>query len=55
MAVGDKDGVLQVFSIKKGDLQYYFKTQPGPEISSLELGGALGNIFNFLFKQNTLL
>jgi len=40
--VGDQDGVLQVFSVKKGDVQIGFKTLPGAGISCLELGGALG-------------
>jgi hypothetical protein len=34
--------VLQVFSVKKGDIQLGFKTLPGASISRLELGGALG-------------
>jgi hypothetical protein len=34
--------VLQVFSVKKGDIQLGFKTLPGAGISRLELGGALG-------------
>ncbi|PSN57277.1 hypothetical protein C0J52_02560 [Blattella germanica] len=41
IAVADQDGVLQVFSVKKGDIQLGFKTLPGPGISRLELGGAL--------------
>lgn len=42
VAVGDQDGVLQVFSVKKGDVSHAFKTLPGKEINRLELGGALG-------------
>ena len=43
VAVGDRDGVLQVFSCKKGaEISHAFKTLPGPEITRLELGGALG-------------
>ncbi len=42
IAVGDRDGVLQVFGTKKGDLGFNFKTLPGKEICRLELGGALG-------------
>lgn len=34
--------MLQVFSVKKGDIQLGFKTLPGASISCLELGGALG-------------
>ena len=36
--------MLQVFSLKKGEIQLGFKTLPGPGISRLELGGALGNV-----------
>jgi Bardet-Biedl syndrome 7 protein len=42
VTVADQDGVLQVFSLKKGDIQIGFKTLPGAGISCLELGGALG-------------
>lgn len=42
VTVADQDGVLQVFSVKKGDIQIGFKTLPGAGISCLELGGALG-------------
>lgn len=42
VAVADQDGVLQIFSVKKGDIQIGFKTLPGAGISRLELGGALG-------------
>ena len=42
IAVGDRDGVVQVFSTKKGELGFNFKTLPGKAITRLELGGALG-------------
>lgn len=42
VTVADQDGVLQVFSVKKGDIQIGFKTLPGAGITCLELGGALG-------------
>jgi Bardet-Biedl syndrome 7 protein len=42
VAIADQDGVLQIFSVKKGDIQIVFKTLPGAGISRLELGGALG-------------
>ena len=44
VAVGDRDGVLQVFSYKKGEVSHAFKTLPSSEITRLELGGALGTI-----------
>lgn len=42
IAIGDQDGVLQVFSIKKDDTQIHFKTLPAEKIQSIQLGGALG-------------
>jgi len=42
VAAADQDGVLQVFSMKKGDIQMVFKTLPGPKITRLELGGTIG-------------
>lgn len=42
VAAGGIDGVLQVFSFKKGEIQMIFKTLPSEKISSLELGGPLG-------------
>lgn len=42
IAAADNDGILQVFSIKKGDMQLHFKTLPGDQISTLRLGGASG-------------
>jgi Bardet-Biedl syndrome 7 protein len=44
VAIGDRGGVLQVFSSKKGEITHAFKTLPGQEITRLELGGALGEI-----------
>ncbi|KAA0187484.1 hypothetical protein HAZT_HAZT007675 [Hyalella azteca] len=41
VAVGDCDGLLQLFSMKRGALQLAFKTVPGKSITRLELGGAL--------------
>ncbi len=43
VAVGDQEGVLQVFNIKKNnDANHVFKTLPGKKITRMELGGALG-------------
>ena len=52
VAIGDKDGVLQVFSSKKGEIHHQFKTLPGPEITRLELGGALGTIKDKIFTAS---
>ncbi|CAH1406799.1 unnamed protein product [Nezara viridula] len=42
VAVGGQDGVLQVFSLKKHEIQFSFKTLPGDPISALQLGGTIG-------------
>ncbi|XP_020863990.1 BBSome complex member BBS7 isoform X2 [Phascolarctos cinereus] len=41
VVVGDQDGVLACFGIKKGEAVPVFKTLPGLKIARLELGGAL--------------
>ncbi|CAG9857898.1 unnamed protein product [Phyllotreta striolata] len=40
VAVADVDGILQVFSVKKDDIQIHFKTLPGPPIASVKIAGA---------------
>lgn len=42
VVVGDQDGVLQVFSIKKEDTQIHFKTLPTDKIITIRLGGVAG-------------
>ncbi|KAK1175356.1 hypothetical protein AOXY_G3052 [Acipenser oxyrinchus oxyrinchus] len=42
VAVADQDGVITCFGMKKGEPVPVFKSLPGPKISRLELGGALG-------------
>lgn len=42
MVVGDQDGVLQVFSIKKEDTQIQFKSLPSDKIIAIQMGGATG-------------
>ncbi|KAJ1216858.1 hypothetical protein NDU88_004457 [Pleurodeles waltl] len=42
VAIGDNDGVITCFGIKKAEAVPVFKTLPGQRISRLELGGALG-------------
>ncbi|XP_059121224.1 Bardet-Biedl syndrome 7 protein isoform X3 [Peromyscus eremicus] len=39
--VGDQDGVVMCFGMKKGEVVPVFKTLPGQKISRLELGGVL--------------
>nr|CAD7256790.1 unnamed protein product [Timema shepardi] len=52
VAVADQDGVLQVFSLKKGEIQLSFKTLPGLGISRLELGGAIGTVQDKIFVSS---
>ncbi|KAJ3657514.1 hypothetical protein Zmor_009310 [Zophobas morio] len=49
VAVADNDGILQIFSVKKEDIQLHFKTLPGPTILSLQLGGAIGSPTDKIF------
>ncbi|KAL1505873.1 hypothetical protein ABEB36_005330 [Hypothenemus hampei] len=42
VAIADSEGILQVFSVKKNDIQLHFKTLPGPPIISLKVAGAAG-------------
>ncbi|ERE90914.1 putative Bardet-Biedl syndrome 7 protein like protein [Cricetulus griseus] len=41
VVVGDQDGVVMCFGMKKGEAVPVFKTLPGQKISRLELGGVL--------------
>lgn len=41
VVIGDQDGVVMCFGMKKGEAVSVFKTLPGPKVSRLELGGAL--------------
>ncbi|XP_044875338.1 Bardet-Biedl syndrome 7 protein isoform X1 [Mauremys mutica] len=41
IVIGDHDGVVTCFGIKKGEAMPVFKTLPGQRITRLELGGAL--------------
>lgn len=49
VAVGDHDGVLQLFSSRKTEISLAFKTSGGPPISCLELGGAFGTVKDKIF------
>ena len=40
--MGDHEGVVQLFSLKRGEMQVGFKTLPGDQITRVQLGGALG-------------
>ncbi|KAH0552608.1 Bardet-Biedl syndrome 7 protein homolog [Cotesia glomerata] len=39
--VGDHDGILYIYGIKKGELQLIFKSLPGPKIEKTVLGGTI--------------
>ncbi|XP_078044323.1 BBSome complex member BBS7 isoform X1 [Augochlora pura] len=52
-AVGDHDGVLHIYSIKKGELQVAFKSLPGPKINKLVLGGT-GHDKIYIAHENTV-
>ncbi|XP_019866840.1 Bardet-Biedl syndrome 7 protein homolog [Aethina tumida] len=49
VAIADSDGILQVFSIKKDDIQIHFKTLPGPPITALKTAGAIGTPYDKIF------
>jgi len=42
VVIGDQNGVVQLFSVKKDEVQVLFKTVPGNKIMSVQLGGSLG-------------
>lgn len=46
VVVGDQDGIVQLFSMKKDDLIIHFKTLPAEKVQSIQLGGALGDFFS---------
>ncbi|XP_054259865.1 Bardet-Biedl syndrome 7 protein homolog [Macrosteles quadrilineatus] len=52
VAVGDHDGVVQLFSLKRGEIQLGFKTLPGDKITRLLLGGALGTPQDKIFVSS---
>ncbi|XP_033106003.1 Bardet-Biedl syndrome 7 protein homolog isoform X2 [Anneissia japonica] len=49
VAVGDQEGMLHCFGVKKGEIVQNFKTLPGPKITRLELGGPLDSIQEKIF------
>ncbi|XP_040186282.1 Bardet-Biedl syndrome 7 protein [Rana temporaria] len=49
VVVGDQDGVVTCFGIKKSEAVPVFKTLPGQKISRLDLGGALGTVQEKIF------
>uniref|UniRef100_A0A8C5LHY1 Bardet-Biedl syndrome 7 n=1 Tax=Leptobrachium leishanense TaxID=445787 RepID=A0A8C5LHY1_9ANUR len=49
VVIGDQDGIVTCFGIKKSEAVPVFKTLPGQKISRLELGGALGSVQEKIF------
>lgn len=43
VAIGDHDGILTCFGMKKGEAVPVFKTLPGPKVARMDLGGAVGS------------
>ncbi|CAG0915803.1 unnamed protein product [Notodromas monacha] len=43
VVVGDQDGVLQVFHVKKGEINIIFRTLPETRINRVSLSGSAGN------------
>ncbi|ETN67744.1 hypothetical protein AND_000445 [Anopheles darlingi] len=52
VAIGDQEGVLQVFSMKKDELQMHFKTLPSERIASVKLGGQSGSVADKIFTAS---
>ncbi|CAF1583092.1 unnamed protein product [Adineta ricciae] len=49
LALGESNGSVQLFSIRKKDTSTIFKTAPGKRINRIELGGRLGEIPDRIF------
>ncbi|KAK4887270.1 hypothetical protein RN001_003541 [Aquatica leii] len=54
VVIGDNDGILQVFCVKKEDIQLQFKTLPGHKITSVQISGEPGTTTDkiFISSQN---
>lgn len=50
MVVGDQDGIVQLFSMKKDEIVIHFKTLPTDKVQSIQLSGAPGNILQKNFS-----
>ncbi|XP_048519315.1 Bardet-Biedl syndrome 7 protein homolog isoform X1 [Dendroctonus ponderosae] len=49
VAIADSEGILQLFSVRRDDIQIHFKTLPGPPITSLKVAGASGTANDKIF------
>ncbi|XP_042226350.1 Bardet-Biedl syndrome 7 protein homolog isoform X2 [Homarus americanus] len=52
VVVGDHDGMVQLFNMKHGEVQFGFRTDTPKSISRLELGGALGTVKDKVFVSS---
>ncbi|CAF4587151.1 unnamed protein product, partial [Rotaria sp. Silwood1] len=49
IALGESNGIVQLFSVRKKDINAIFKTTPGRRITRVELGGRLGETPDRIF------
>ncbi|CAL4090214.1 unnamed protein product, partial [Meganyctiphanes norvegica] len=52
IVIGDHDGMVQLFSMKRGEVQIGFRAQANKPITRLELGGALGTVKDKIFVSS---
>ncbi|XP_037790498.1 Bardet-Biedl syndrome 7 protein homolog [Penaeus monodon] len=52
VVVGDHDGVIQLFNMKRGEVQYSFQSGVSKSITRVELGGALGTVQDKIFLSS---
>jgi Bardet-Biedl syndrome 7 protein len=52
VVIGDQDGVVQLFSVKKDETNVHFKTVPSNKITSVQLGGAIGSVPDRIYVAN---
>ena len=50
--VGNCEGVVQLLSAKKDEVNVHFKTVPGDKIASIQLGGTQGSVHDKIFVAN---
>lgn len=50
--VGDQEGVVQLLSAKRDEVNVHFKTVPGSKITSVQLGGSIGSVSDRVFVAN---
>lgn len=48
IVVGDQDGIIQLFSMKKDEMVVHFKTLPGDKVQSIQLSGTPGSIIHLI-------